>query len=155
MPSTRAIALPFQEVLTRGFAASSFFAQSAKNFGARGRGCTRNVIAAPPGRCLTSSSGSSTRRLIAFRHFALLQWLSAPTFGCVAACRRVGARGRGRTGTALKRRDFKSRVSTNFTTRAVSIKEARSLTIDKTALNQSLVVASLLTQQHLLWGQVP
>lgn len=29
-----------------------------------------------------------------------------------------GARGRGRTGTALRRRDFKSRVSTNFTTRA-------------------------------------
>ena len=36
----------------------------------------------------------------------------------------VGARGRGRTGTALRRRDFKSRVSTNFTTRAW----ARSLT---------------------------
>ena len=30
----------------------------------------------------------------------------------------LGARGRGRTGTALGRRDFKSRVSTNFTTRA-------------------------------------
>ena len=30
----------------------------------------------------------------------------------------IGARGRGRTGTALRRRDFKSRVSTNFTTRA-------------------------------------
>ena len=29
-----------------------------------------------------------------------------------------GARGRNRTGTAIKRRDFKSRVSTNFTTRA-------------------------------------
>ncbi len=31
---------------------------------------------------------------------------------------KFGARGRGRTGTAQKRRDFKSRVSTNFTTRA-------------------------------------
>ncbi len=33
---------------------------------------------------------------------------------------RYGARGRARTGTAQKRQDFKSCVSTNFTTRADS-----------------------------------
>ena len=46
-----------------------------------------------------------------------------------------GARGRGRTGTAQKRRDFKSRVSTNFTTRASA--KARSLQSHEWLLNQS------------------
>jgi hypothetical protein len=50
--------------------------------------------------------------------------------------RLYGARGRGRTGTAFQQQDFKSCVSTNFTTRALGKrKTARSVTVCSTMLN--------------------
>lgn len=53
-----------------------------------------------------------------------MRWLSQLAAQVATACilglrpKILGARGRDRTGTALRRRDFKSRVSTCFTTRA-------------------------------------